>query len=274
MIGGLLARTGPSDDALIVQTFDFLRDQARYRGPNGITQRVLEHLQISSVAVAVAILIAVPISLWLGHKRRFGLLVINISNVGRAVPSFAILVIGNELLGREEKPIIGSVAVFLALVALAVPPIVTNTYVGVAEVSDDVRDAARGMGLSDGQILRRVEVPLAIPLVMAGIRTSAVQVVATATIAAQLGSGGLGRFIIDGFATRSSGGFVKVVVGALLVALVALVTELVLGLVQRLLTPKGLRSERRGRRTVDPEDPAPTPPTAPADEPVLAGATP
>jgi osmoprotectant transport system permease protein len=218
----------------------------------------------------------VPISLWLGHQRRFGLLVINASNVGRAIPSFAILVIGNEILGLEEKPVVGVLATFIALVALAIPPIVTNTYVGVSEVSDDVRDAARGMGLSEGQILRQVEIPLAVPLIMAGIRTSAVQVVATATIAAQLGAGGLGRFIIDGFATRSSGGFVKVIVGALMVALLALATELVLGGVQRLLTPRGLRAERRARdapEVLDDEPAAPPPSASPPGEPVLAGAT-
>jgi osmoprotectant transport system permease protein len=218
-----------TDDNLLVQSFDYLRDQAMWRGQTGIGQRLLEHLQISFVALAAAVVLAVPISLWLGHRRRFGLLVINVSNVGRALPSFAILVIGNEILGLDEKPIVGVLATFIALVALAIPPIVTNTYVGVSEVSDDVRDAARGMGLAEGQILRRVEIPLAIPLIMAGIRTSAVQVVATATIAAQLGAGGLGRFIIDGFATRSSGGFVKVIVGALMVALLALATEAVLG---------------------------------------------
>jgi osmoprotectant transport system permease protein len=283
LVTGVLAQTSSSDeDNLIVQTFDYLRDQANYRGTNGITVRILEHLQISLVAVVAAIVIAVPLSLWLGHKRRFGLLVINVSNVGRALPSFAILVVGNQLLGLDEKPVIGLVSVFIALVALAVPPIVTNTYVGIAEVPDEVRDAARGMGLSEGQILRRVEIPLAVPLIMAGIRTTAVQVVATATIAAQLSAGGLGRFIIDGFATRSTGGFVKVIVGALLVALLALATELVLGLVQRALTPKGLRAARRARRTAaaDPDDDHPTvdpdrtTPVAssPTDEPALAGA--
>ncbi|HMJ74987.1 MAG TPA: hypothetical protein VK507_03390, partial [Iamia sp.] len=135
-VGGLLARVAPSDDNLVVQTVDFLRDQANYRGNGGITTRILEHVQISFVAVVAAIVIAVPISLWLGHKRRFGLLVINISNVGRALPSFAILVVGNQLLGLDEKPVIGLVSVFLALVALAVPPIVTNTYVGISEVPD------------------------------------------------------------------------------------------------------------------------------------------
>ncbi len=277
-IAGVLARTSGGEDNLLVQTFDFLRDQARWRGNDGITTRLVEHVQISFVAVIAAIVIAVPLSLWLGHRRRFGLLVINVSNVGRALPSFAILVVGNQLLGLDEKPVIGLVSVFLALVALAIPPIVTNTYVGISEVSDDVRDAARGMGLSEGQILRRVEIPLAIPLIMAGIRTTTVQVVATATIAAQLSAGGLGRFIIDGFATRSRGGFVKVIVGALLVALLALATELVLSLVQRALTPKGLRSERRARRTAElaPDAGAPPPSapssSSPADEPSLVAA--
>lgn len=268
-MSGLLAQA--TGDGLLVQTFDALRDQASYRGTTGITARVVEHIRISVVPVVVAVLLAVPVSLWLGHKRRFGLLVINVSNVGRAVPSFAILVIGNELMGRQEQPVIGIVAVFLALVALAVPPIVTNTYVGVAEVPDDVRDAARGMGLSEGQILRRVEIPLAIPLIMTGIRTSAVQVVATATIAAQLGAGGLGRFIIDGFATRRSGGFVDVIVGALLVALLALATDLLLGGVQRLLTPRGLRTERAARRRTT--TPPPTAPPAADPDPVPAPTT-
>jgi osmoprotectant transport system permease protein len=274
MIAGVLAQASSDEDNLLVQTFDYLRDQANYRGNDGITVRILEHVQISFVAVIAAIVIAVPLSLWLGHKRRFGLLIINVSNVGRALPSFAILVVGNQLLGLDEKPVIGLVSVFIALVALAIPPVVTNTYVGISEVSDDVRDAARGMGLSEGQILRRVEIPLAIPLIMAGIRTTTVQVVATATIAAGLGAGGLGRFIIDGFATRSTGGFVKVIVGALLVALLALATELLLGLVQRALTPKGLRAERRSRRAAElaPDD-GPPAPAAPLDEPALAGAT-
>lgn len=232
-----------------VEVVNWLRDAANWRGSTGATARILEHLQISVVAVVAAILIAVPPALWLGHKRRFGLLAINISNVGRALPSFAIIVLGTQLMGLLEKPVIGSVSVFIALVALAVPPIVTNTYVGMAEVPDEIRDAARGMGLSAGQMLRRVEVPLAVPLIMAGIRTSAVQVVATATIAAQLGFGGLGRFIIDGYATRSSGGYVKVLAGAVLVAVLALVTEALLGLAQRFLTPKGLRVERRARST-------------------------
>jgi osmoprotectant transport system permease protein len=225
----------------IVDLFDWLRDMATWRGSDGAWARIVEHVQISVVAVVAAIVIAVPPALWLGHRRRYGLSIINISNVGRAIPSFAILVVGTQMVGLLEKPVIGSISVFVALVLLAVPPIVTNTYVGMAEVPDDVRDAARGMGLSDRQVLWRVEAPLAVPLIMAGIRTSAVQVVATATIAAQLGFGGLGRFIIDGYAIRSTGGYTLVLGGAFLVAALALVTEGVLSVAQRYLTPRGLR---------------------------------
>lgn len=238
----------------LLDLVDWLRDAAMWRGSSGAGARIVEHVQISAVAVVAAVLVAVPPALWLGHKRRFGLLAINVSNVGRAIPSFAVLVLGTQILGLLEKPIIGSVSVFVALVLLAVPPIVTNTYVGMAEVPDDVRDAARGMGLSEGQLVRRVEVPLAIPLIMAGIRTSAVQVVATATIAAVLGFGGLGRFIIDGYATRSSGGYTDVLAGAVLVAGLALVTEGVLGLLQRALTPKGLRKAVREQATTPADD--------------------
>lgn len=255
----------------LLDVVDWLRDMASWRGNGGIANRLVEHVRISAVAVVAAVLVAVPPAMWLGHRRRFGLLAINLSNVGRAVPSFAILVVGTQLWGLLEVPVIGSVTVFVALVALAVPPIVTNTYVAVAEVPDDVRDAARGMGLSDWQLLRRIEAPLAVPLIMAGVRTSAVQVVATATIAAQIGFGGLGRFIIDGFAVRSSGGYTQVLGGAVLVAALALVTELVLGGVQRALTPRGLRRPRRRRADrAEPVDDdvsasggAPVPSTAP-----------
>jgi len=251
----------------LVEVVGWLRDAANWRGDRGAGTRLVEHVQISAVAVLASILVAVPPAVWLGHKRRFGLVAINISNVGRALPSFAILVLGTQLLGLLEKPIIGSVSVFVALVALAVPPIVTNTYVGMAEVPDDVRDAARGMGLSESQMVRQVELPLALPLIMAGIRTSAVQVVATATIAAQLGFGGLGRFIIDGYATRSSGGYTDVLAGALLVAALALLTEGLLGMAQRALTPKGLRAAPRWRR-------GPTADDAPTDDEVSSDPTP
>ena len=213
-------------------------DADNWWGSRGIVFRVQEHLTMSAVAVGAALLLALPLGIWLGHRRRGGTIAINATGVGRAIPSFAILAIGVEVFGIRRYPLVGSLTTFVALVALAVPPIVANSYVGMAEVPDDIRDSARGMGLDGRQILFRIELPLAIPLVMAGVRTSAVQVVATATIAAEVGWGGLGRFVVDGIAVRD---FVRVFAGALLVAALSLLTELVLAFLQRRLTAKGLR---------------------------------
>jgi osmoprotectant transport system permease protein len=214
-------------------------DPGNWTGRRGVLARTREHVTMSFTAMAAAMVIALPAGIVLGHLRRFGALAINVSNVGRAVPSIAILVIGVELFGIGRYPVVGSLTTFVALVALAVPPMVTNAYVGVAEVGDDVRESAQGMGMSGGQVLLRVELPLAVPLVMAGVRTAGVQVVATATIAALVGWGGLGRFVIDGIAVRN---FVMVFAGAVLVAVLSLATELALALAQRLLTARGLRA--------------------------------
>jgi osmoprotectant transport system permease protein len=218
----------------------WFNDPAHWRGTNGIPNRLVEHIQYSLVAVVAAIILAVPVSVWLGHKRRFGTVAVNVSNVGRAIPSFAILVLGTQQFGLLEFPIMGSFTTFVALVALAVPPLVTNSYVAVAEVPDEVRDAARGMGMGEREILRRVELPMAVPLLMAGVRTASVQVVATATIAAFVGAGGLGRFIIDGRAIFDN---TEIFAGAALVAALSLCTELALGGTQRWLTPRGLKAD-------------------------------
>jgi osmoprotectant transport system permease protein len=218
----------------------WFNDPAHWKGDFGIPNRLLEHIQYSVAALVAAVVLAVPIAAWLGHRRQFGTIAMNVSNIGRAIPSFAILVLGTQQFGLLEYPIIGSFTTFIALVALAVPPLMTNAYVAVAEVPDEVRDAARGMGMSEGEILRRVELPMAAPLLMAGVRTAATAVVATATIAAFVGAGGLGRFIIDGRATFVNE---EIFAGALLVAALSLVTELGLGLAQRWLTPRGLRAE-------------------------------
>jgi osmoprotectant transport system permease protein len=223
----------------------WFNDPAHWKGERGVPNRLFEHVQYSGVAIAVAVLLAVPLAVWLGHRRQFGTVAMNVSNIGRAIPSFAILVLGTQQFGLLEYPVIGSFTTFIALVALAVPPLVTNSYVAVAEVSDDVRDAARGMGMSEGEILRRVELPMAAPLLMAGVRTAATAVVATATIAAFTGAGGLGRFIIDGRATFVNE---EIFAGALLVAALSLVTELGLGAAQRWLTPRGLRAELMAAR--------------------------
>jgi osmoprotectant transport system permease protein len=214
-------------------------DPAHWTGPTGIPTRLTEHVEMSVAATVAAALIALPIGLALGHYGRGGTLAINVSNVGRALPSFAILVVAVQVVG------IGAAPAFLALFALAIPPMVTNSFVGMRDVDPQLRDAARGLGMRDLQVLTRVELPNALPVVMAGVRTSGVQVVATATLAALVGWGGLGRFIVDGLSQRD---FVQVFAGAVLVAVLSAVAELLLSATQRLLTPAGLRSAARRDR--------------------------
>jgi osmoprotectant transport system permease protein len=211
---------------------------SHWTGDTGALHRLGEHVQMSAASVLVAALLALPVGIWLGHTGRGGALAINISNLGRAIPSFAILVIAAQVVGIGWRP------AFLALVALAVPPMVTNAYVGMREVDAEVRESAKGMGMTGRQSLWRVELPVALPLVMAGVRTAAVQVVATATLAALVAWGGLGRFIVDGIAQRD---FVQVFAGAVLVALLSILTELLLAAVQRLIVPRGLRRLERDK---------------------------
>ncbi len=194
---------------------------------------------MSLIATAVAALVALPIGLLLGHYGVGGAIAINISNIGRALPSFAILVLLVQLVG------IGAIPAFIALVALAIPPIVTNSFVGMRDVDPELRDAARGLGFRESRTLLRVELPNAMPVVMAGIRTAGVQVVATATLAALVGWGGLGRYIVDGIANRN---FVEVFAGAVLVALLAAAAEIGLAVLQYVLTPAGLRSRIKQER--------------------------
>ncbi len=218
--------------SFLAKVVTWLTDPANWHGSDGIPTRLLEHVELSAEAVAIGALIALPIGIVLGHYGRFGNVAINISNVARAVPSFAILAIAFQFLGLGNTPII------LALTALAIPPMLTNSYVALSEVDPDIKEAARGMGYRELARLFRIELPLAVPLVMAGIRTSAVQVVATATLAALIAGGGLGRFIIDGYAQQI---YQEVFAGALMVALLALATELSLSWVERMLVPRGIR---------------------------------
>ena len=210
-------------------------DPANWQGSDGIPTRLVEHIELSAEAVAIGAVIALPIGIVLGHYGRFGNAAINLSNVGRAVPSFAILVVAFQAFGLGNLPII------VALTALAIPPMLTNSYVALNEVDPDIKEAARGMGYRDFAQLLRVELPQAVPLLMAGIRTSAVQVVATATLAAEIAGGGLGRFIVDGYAQQI---YTEVFGGAVLVALLALATEVSLSGVQKLLVPRGLRLQK------------------------------
>jgi osmoprotectant transport system permease protein len=216
------------------QVVQWFLDNAHWQGDGGIPNRLFEHVSISAESLAVAALIALPIGIVVGHIGRGGSLAINISNVGRAVPSFALLVIAVHLVG------IGFWPAFIALVALGIPPMVTNSYVGMREVDADVREAARGMGMRARAVLWRVELPIAAPLIMAGIRTSAINIVATATLAALVAYGGLGRFIVDGLAQRDT---VQLFSGALLVALLSVGVELGLRVLQRITTPVGMRTQ-------------------------------
>jgi len=213
----------------------WLTDPAHWSGTDGIPTRLGEHLHLSVEAVAIGAAIALPIGIALGHYGRLGNLAISVSNLGRALPSYGILVTAFQVFGLGDAPII------LALTALAIPPMVTNSYVALREVDPDIREAARGMGYRELPLVLRIEVPLAVPLIMAGIRTSAVQVVATATLAAAIAGGGLGRYIIDGFAQQD---YVKLFAGAVLVGALALLTDGSLSLLERVLMPRGIRMRK------------------------------
>ncbi|TME60384.1 MAG: ABC transporter permease [Chloroflexi bacterium] len=215
-------------------------DPANWQGPHGIPVRVLEHIELSGLAVAVAVAIAMPVALYLGHVGRGGFIAINVANIGRALPSLALLAFG-LIIAISVGLGLGFWPTMFALVPLAIPPIVTNTFVAVRQVDRDVVDAARGMGLAERQILARIEVPLGLPLMLDGIRTAAVNVVATATLGALVAGGALGRFIVDGFALRE---YDQLVGGALLVALLAIVTEITFGALARASAPRGMTVER------------------------------
>jgi osmoprotectant transport system permease protein len=216
----------------------WLTTGAHWSGPSGIPHRLGEHLFLTVVCMLISCAIALPIALVLGHLGKGGALAVNISNVGRAVPTFAVLV----LLVLSPLGAYGNWPTIIALVLFAVPPLLTNAYVGMREVDRDVVQAARGMGMTGGQLLVRVEVPLALPLILAGVRSAAVQVVATVTLAALPGEGGLGRIITAGFANFDTA---EVVAGAFLVAVLALLVDGLFVVAARLLGPAA-----RGRRPV------------------------
>jgi osmoprotectant transport system permease protein len=196
-------------------------------------------VKIAWIGIAIALVIALPVGLWLGHIHRGSFAAINLGNIWRALPSLAVLAIGVAFLG------LGLRNVELALVVLAVPPVITNAYVAIDGVDRDVVDSARGMGLSGWQILRKVELPLGVPLIFAGIRTGALFVVSTTTIAALTGySGSLGDIINNEASYHLSG----VLGAAMCIAALALVTDLLLALIQRTLTPRGVSLQSHAAR--------------------------
>jgi osmoprotectant transport system permease protein len=221
------------------QAIVWLNDPLNWTNPGGALDRLGEHLTISAAAVGLGCLVAWPVGLWLGHRRRGGGGVVVISNVTLAIPTLALLtILPLTPIGFGRPPVIIALAVF------AVPPLLANAYTGVRQVDPEARDAARGMGLSGGQVLRRVELPLAVPYLAAGFRTAAVQVVATAALASFVNGGGLGQIVSAGFGLGISVGGGQILAGGLLVALLALLVEVVLGLVERAVTPRPLRRTR------------------------------
>lgn len=215
----------------------WLADPAHWQGSDGIPTRVVEHIVLSGVATLVATLLALPVGVAIGHSRRFGFSAVSTANVGRALPSLALLAFALPVsfaLGLG----LGFWPTFLALVPLGIPPILTNCITGVSEVDRDVVDAARGMGMDGWRLLREVELPIASPLIIAGVRNSAVAIIATATLGAVVASGGLGRYIVDGLARQD---YPRLFVGALLVALLAIATELAFNVFEHLTVSVGVR---------------------------------
>lgn len=231
---------------LLTDLANWFSTPAHWQGTTGIPVLVGQHVLMSLAATLIAMAVALPVGVGLGHVGKGGLLAINVTNVGRAVPSFALMVFFVLVFG------LGTAPTLVALIVLAVPPVITNAYQGMRSVDRDLVDAARGLGMTEWQILWQVEVPVAIPIIMAGVRTAGVQVVATATLGAYVAWGGLGLLIEQGLNTAT--GYSELLAGAILVALLAGVAEGLLALLQRLLTPVGLRkvSGSRAGRAAEP----------------------
>jgi osmoprotectant transport system permease protein len=224
-----------------IGAFDFILHQrvggggAPVGGPAEVLHLTWAQLEVSGLALAGAIVVSLPIGAWFGHLGRGEFLAVGLGNAGRAVPEIAVIFLLAAVIG------IGLRNIALALMVLGIPPILTNSFVGVKQVDQESVEAARGMGMSELGVLLRVELPLAVPTIMGGVRTSAINIVATATIAAFVGFSDLGDYIIGENTFGSDG----VLAGAILVALLALAVELTLSGVQYLLTPRGLRLQRR-----------------------------
>ncbi|HEX5696371.1 MAG TPA: ABC transporter permease [Acidimicrobiia bacterium] len=222
----------------VADLLEYLTTADNWWGLRGIARAVYDHVRLSAAAVVAAGVLAVPAAMVLGHTGRGGFLATTVVNIGRAIPSFGILAISFLILVQMGAGVGEPWAVLVALVALAAPPMFTNTVAGIQSVEASTIEAARGMGLTEREVLRGVELPLAMPLIMEGVRISFVQVIATATLGALVAWGGLGRFIVDGFAQQDTG---QLIVGALLVGILAIVAELGFSRLQRHSTPKGLR---------------------------------
>lgn len=224
---------------IVIQTVAWLTDPAHWTGPNGIPVRLSEHIAISAVSLLIALAIALPVGLYIGHTGRHTSFAVNSANLWRALPSLAVIAIVLPITARIDPDAGFKIyPTIVAMVVLAVPPIMVNTYSGLSGVDRDVLEAGRGQGLSERQVLGKVELPLAVPVIATGTRSAAIQVVATATLGAVFGFGGLGRYLVNGIAQNDKG---QIFGGVVLVAGLVLVTELAFAIAQHLLTPRGLR---------------------------------
>jgi osmoprotectant transport system permease protein len=215
--------------------WEYLTDPFNWSGPEGIGNRIFQHFWYTAVALGLSAVIALPVGLWIGHTRRGAFLAINLGNAARALPSLGLLMLAVLLTDQ-----IGFLPVLIALVALGIPPILTSTYAGLSGVDAATIDAARGMGMTGREILTKVEVPIAMPLIISGLRSATLQIVSTATIAALVSLGGLGRYVVDGLKLRD---FPQMFTGALLVALMAVLLDLAFALAARLAVSNGLRTD-------------------------------
>ncbi|WP_328990103.1 ABC transporter permease [Kribbella sp. NBC_01245] len=217
---------------MIQGMLDFLTDPANWSGAEGIGNRIVQHVWYTFLSLGMAAVIALPVGLLIGHTRRGAFLAINLGNAARALPTLGLLTLIVLLMGR-----IGFTPVLVALVVLGIPPILTSTYAGVSGVDPATVDAARGMGMTGGEILRKVEIPIALPLIISGLRSATLQIVSTATIAAIVALGGLGRYVVDGLSLRD---FPQMLSGAVLVALLAIALDLLFALAARFTISDGL----------------------------------
>jgi len=234
---------------MINRILAWLTDGAHWQGDDGILRRAAEHLGYSLTALLIAALIAIPLGLYIGHTGRGRFFVVNAVGAARAIPSLGLLFLAVLWLGPKFSGDIAFLApAGLVLVVLAIPPILAGAYAGVEGADPDARDAAKGMGMRGTEVLRHVEFPCALPLILSGVRSATLQVIATATIAAVVGLGGLGRFLIDGLAVRDTP---RTASGAVLVAVLALIVDMVLALVQRSVVSRGLTGRYGTVQTFD-----------------------
>ncbi len=230
---------------LVAEAIGWLLDVANWSGPAGIPNRLLEHVALSGASMAIAMIVAIPIGIWIGHTGRFTSFAVNLANLGRALPSLAVIglvlpltVVIDPQAGFKVYPTL------VAMVVRAIPPILVTAQAGVAGVDRDLVEAARAMGMTEGQLVRRVELPLALGPIVAGLRSAAVQVVATATLGAIFGGGGLGRYLVEGIAQRDDG---MTFGGVALVAALALAVEAGFALLQRMIRSPGLERMQGSR---------------------------